>query len=93
MDRERLLEIIDRRDKWGKFIGPTIPDTHIAFAVDDVSDIFCDGSYRSKYRTYPEKITDKDEQKPDEIRHEDSLEDIRDKSSLWCILTESSEAK
>ena len=61
LDRERLLEIIDRRDKWRKFIGPTIPDTCVAFAVDDVSDIFCDGSYRSKYRTYPEKITDKDE--------------------------------
>lgn len=87
------MEIIDRGDERSKFIFPTIADTRIALAVDDVSDIFCDDTDWPKYRTYPEKIEYEYESEPDEVREKYSLQYIGHKSSLRGIISESSEAK
>ena len=61
------MEIIDRRDEWGKFIFPLIADTRIPLSIDDVSDIFCDGTDRTKYRTYPEQVHEEDESEPEQV--------------------------
>lgn len=87
LDRERFMEIIDRGDERGKFIFPTIADTRIALAVDDVSDIFCHYTDRTKYRTYPKEIEHEYESEPDEVREEYSLQYIGHESSLRGIIT------
>lgn len=58
LDRESFMEIIYRGDERSEFIISPISYRSVSFTIDDVLYGRGDRTYRTKYRTYPEKISE-----------------------------------
>ena len=93
LDRERFMEIIDRRDKWHEFIFPAISYRSISFTVDDILDVSDDSADRAKDRPDPEKISEEYEKQPYNIDEYYALQDMSNETSLDRILSERPEIK
>ncbi len=93
LDRESFMKIIYRRDKWSEFIISTIPYRSVSFTIYDILYGRSDRPDRTKYRSYPEKISEQYENHPDNIHEQYPPENIRHKTSFDTIFSESIEIK
>ena len=85
------MKIIDSGDERKELIFSTVSYRPITFTIDDILDVSDDRTYRTKYRSDPEKVSKQYEYEPYHIHEHNTLEDIRNKSSFYSIFSEGSE--